>query len=154
MDTKETTVGFRLPHDIRSELARVVPPERNGPGPAAEAVVAWARRYLEMTRRHPPEAWLSAAELAVVAEVMNGVLTMSDHESQAAALALLWGGVADYLHSNPGLPRSVAVQAEALVRKLQAAPYADLLGLVHWVDQYWAGDPIAAVKIQGVTGAR
>ncbi|MBA2720762.1 MAG: hypothetical protein H0U52_16205 [Chloroflexi bacterium] len=145
-------VSLRLPSDLLEQIDRRTrkPDDANDREYGrADAIRGALNRYYETCRRHLARLGLSRSELGLVCEVLNGgMLGWSDDRS--AALTVVWAEIADAVQLHPGYGKQWDLSDDAvndLARRLQAAPYADLVALVDFVERFWADDPEATKAI-------
>lgn len=145
-------LSFRVPDEVLDEVAR----RYKAPGPGAreggrsQAVRAALDRYYETCRRHFARLDFSQSELGLLCAVHNGGMLAFDFGDDRRASSMLavsvWHELADTIEMHPGYGAQWDVSDEAarvLVVRLQAAPYADLVALVDFIERFWANDPEA-----------
>lgn len=93
-----------------------------------------------MCRRHIAALGLSREELALCCDALNGVWLDADTEHAAAHLAIVWAGIADAIQLGGLAHKHRVADPAALIAKLQASSYADLVALVDFVERFWADD--------------
>jgi len=159
-------LSFRVVHSLRDQLLRRVPREhgetdadrRTGDDYSIHQVARIAiTRYVAICERHDPRRWLSRVELAIVCDVCNGTLPSIDLDHDELHVRAIWHEVADAIEiAKRGLPDPATgapqllarhcrdgeqvIDGAELVRKLQSASYADLVGLADFVERFWADD--------------
>lgn len=143
-------ISIRLPKAVLVELARRTSRSKSVSDREygrADAIRAALQRYYEVCRRHLAALGLSRHELALCCDALNGVWLDADTDHAAAQLAVVWAGIADAIHLNGLAEKHGVDDPAALVERLRAASYGDLVALVDFAERFWADDEPAAKAV-------
>jgi hypothetical protein len=152
-DRPRRPISLRVPADVLDEMARryKVPDGDRETGRSLAGRAA-LDRYYEMCRRQFPRLRLeySRGELGLLCAVHNGGMLAYDFGDDRRASTMLavsmWHELADTIALHPGYGKQWDVSdeaAHALVAKLQAASFPDIITLVDFIEMFWADDPEA-----------
>ena len=95
----------------------------------SETITTIVRRYAELCRRDQPQ--LEVNEWKMVCDILNGIWL-----NDSASLSYVWAEVADACQLNH-TDKKWEVDGAALVNKLRALTYGQLVALVDEVERFW-----------------